>query len=133
MQQQHEPRPNSNWPIIESQPDMELYEVSNALQKVLDKVDSEDITELSPQEKKLWLQHFAYVISDGYTLTVEQLLTTHNKWLTTVEYHSGVDDHKFKDFEEMNFKDWKLIDFLNFVVNHFTVNELSVVDINNTA
>lgn len=128
-----EPRPNSNWLLIESRDDLELYEVSDALQKILDKVDYQDIIELSPYETTLWLQHFAYVISDQYTLSVKQLLTTHDKWLKTIEYHSNIKEDKFIEFEGKNFDNWTLTEFLNYVVNYFTVDELSVLDINNTA
>jgi hypothetical protein len=132
-----EPRPDNNWAIIGQEPDMMLYTVSDALQKVLDKADAEDIIEMSPREITMWLQHFAYVISEQYTLSTEQLLTTHNRWLTTVEYHSSITNERFKAFEEYinkkNISNWKLTEFLNYVVNYFAIDELSVVEINDTA
>lgn len=137
IQKPQEPKPDSNWPIIELDPDLSVYEVNDDLQRILDKVDTEDITEVSSREATLWKQHFAYVISNQFTLTTAQLLNTHNRWLTDIEYHSGISDERFKAFEDKvashDANEWELTDFLNFVVNYFTLEELSAVDINNTA
>ena len=70
----------------------DIYEVSDTLQKILDKVDNCDLVELTPSEEKLWLKHFAYVISNQFTLTSDQLLNTYNRWLVTIEYYSDIDD-----------------------------------------
>lgn len=110
-----------------------VYEVSNKLQNILDKVADQDT--LTSQEKQLWLQHFAYVISDGYTLTTENLLSSHDWWLKCLEYKSGIVDSKMTQFETLlpELRELELTDFINFITTFFTIEELASVDINELA
>ena len=130
-----EPKASIDWSAPEFQ-DVILYEVSDSLQRVLDKVSTEDLTELSAREIKLWLDHFCYVVSKQYTLTPQQLVTSHDKWLVTIELQNDIED-KLIAFNEIvrsdDFKSWDLIKFLDFVVKFFTFEELAVFDINHTA
>jgi hypothetical protein len=112
-----------------------VYEVSDELQRVLDKVETSDVVDIDPLERKMWLKHFMYVISEQYKLKPEELFGSHDRWLRTIEYQSGISDVKFQQFEN-NIEDLKkesINHVLGYIVNFFTFEELSTVNINNTA
>lgn len=108
------------------------YFISDRLQEILKKIKLIGVeAELTEKDKNRWLEYFMYVISGGYTLTPQQITTSHDWWLRTIEYQSNVDDTKFEKFEEIVEKrSWdSLQDFLSFVVSYFSFEELMVVEI----
>ena len=126
------PKPYSNWVNIEQDSDLIVYQVTDKLQDVLDKVDDGEWDTLSQAQRKIWLHHFCYVISDGFRLNSEQILNSHDAWLRTIEYHSNITEDKFKLFEdqipEMNH--WERLRLLNHIISFFELPQLATVDIN---
>lgn len=126
------PKPYSNWINIEQEPDLIIYQVTDKLQKVLDKVDEGDWDTLTHLESKNWLQHFCYIISDGFSLSSEQILNSHDGWLRTIEYHSNITESQFKLFEDQipEMCQWDRLTLLNYIVTFFELPQLATVDIN---
>lgn len=121
------PKPAVNWPLIEK--DIVVYKVSDILQRVMEKVDNHD--DLTQREKNMWLDQFCYIISDAGRLSSDEMLHGYDWWLRCIEYHSSIDDMKMKYFED-NIDNMKKMDnkeFLNYVTDFFTLDELNAVDI----
>lgn len=116
------PRPRTpiDWNAIE---DQVAYVVSPYLQDVIDRVNNtDDIAVIPANDIRLWKEHFSYELSDRHSLTANQLLTTHDSWLRTLENDNDVDISDFiaeakhaKNFEH----------FMSIVFKHFTINQLA--------
>jgi hypothetical protein len=87
--------------------------------------------ELIPAEANLWRAEFARVLSNDYTLTQEQLLTSDNSWLQRIKYNSGIYEEKMDDFKNtiQNKPYASVEDFLEAVVSFFDIEELYHADV----
>lgn len=101
------------------------YDITGITQKL------ENTDELSQQEEEAWKLAFEMALTDDYVLTKEQLLNSHDWWLTRLDYHSGIDDDKFekilKQLTTKNHKD--IYEFLDDVLKSFSVEELYSINL----
>lgn len=88
----------------------------------------EDDYDFTEQEEHIWKTAFAIYISDGYTLSKEDMLDEHDWWIKRLEYHAGLYEEEFSRIyvHLTNQVHLNVFDFLEDVLNSFTVDQLSV-------
>jgi hypothetical protein len=114
-----------NWSKIEAS--IEGWTIPESLQNVIDLVNQgDDITE---EQARDWLEYYLFIISDNYTLTPKEMLTTHDWWLKCIQYHSGINEDKIMYFIESQKQLGTLStdEFLSHVITYFDISELKSI------
>ena len=80
----------------------------------------EDITK---KEKEAWIFAFEMALTEEYKLTKEQLLSTHNWWISRLAYEVG--DELYEKIDVLkNTKHEGTMDFVDDVTETFTLEQL---------
>jgi hypothetical protein len=145
MYLQHKAAATASVPVSVPGPDEPVYTIDNnadikvesMLEDFKDEYNISGITkkldrhdEITKQEEEVWKLGFEMALTDDYAMTKEQLLGSHNWWLTRLEYHSGIDEVEFDDIlNSLTRNHASLYDFLDDVLNSFSVEELHTIDL----
>ena len=103
----------------------DIYTIPASLQRIIEKVNDGD--DLTDNETREWLMYYLYIITDNYRLSVKSLLSDHNWWLKCIEYHSGINEDKMNDFLSADFSEYTIEEFLQLIIEYFTVEELKCI------
>jgi hypothetical protein len=93
------------------------------------KLELHRIDSVTDREEEAWRLAFEMSLTDDYTLTKEQLLTSHDWWIHRLLYESGLDAEELReriaDIRDTQHKD--IYQFLDHVLERFSLEELYTI------
>lgn len=122
-------------PVVYNYNDTADDKVDSVLEEVLHEYDISTINqklndndELTEEEEEAWKLAFELAITDEYTLTKDQLLSSHDAWINAMDYIDEMDLDIIVD----NLRKGRHTDIYNFmddVMNSFTVEQLHSIQL----
>jgi hypothetical protein len=86
------------------------------------KLELKQLDDISPKEGEAWLLAFEMSLTDDYSLTKEQLLTSHDWWINRLIQESDADEDIIAEIIDTEHKD--IYHFLDHVLSRFTLEQL---------
>ena len=90
---------------------------------ISNKIEQKDLEDITKKEKEAWIFAFEMALTEEYKLTKEQLLSTHNWWISRLAYEVG--DELYEKIDVLkNTKHEGTMDFVDDVTETFTLEQL---------
>lgn len=98
----------------------------DGINSINQKLELKQLDDISPKEEEAWRLAFEMSLTDDYTLTKEQLLTSHDWWIHRLIQESGLDAEDLDDIiiEIQNTPHKDIYQFLDHVLSSFTIEQL---------
>ena len=90
---------------------------------ISDKIKNKDLDDITEKEKDAWMFAFEMALTEDYKLTKQQLLSTHNWWISRLSFEVG-DDLYEKIDELKNTEHESTMDFVDDITELFTLEQL---------
>ena len=100
----------------------------HGLSYVTEKINNKDLHDISQKEQESWIEAFKIALTDEFTLTKEQLLTSHNWWTSRLSYELGDDLHLLvDDLTKTNHKN--IHEFVDDLTNRLNLEQMNAINV----
>ena len=95
---------------------------------ISNKIENKDLDDITDEEKDAWIFAFEMALTEEYKLTKQQLLSTHNWWISRLAFEVGDELHEKIELLK-NTKHESTMDFVNDIVETFTLEQLYSIEL----